>query len=262
MSPPGRPKGEFLRPEAEGSPVSPPGRPKGEFLRPEAEGSPVSAGTAEPARTRIAARIVLADDHDLVRSGLKLLLEMVDGVAVVGEARNGEELIAAVRRHAPDLVVTDIAMPGMDGLAALAALRALDRPPRVLVVSMHDSPDFIRRALQLGAAGYVMKDSSPVEFEHALRSVMAGHPYLSAHVSRRLAQAGERSPEELLTDRQREILVLLARGQSAKGVAFALGLSPKTVDVHRARIMERLGINDLPGLTLYCVRHGMIDPGR
>jgi DNA-binding NarL/FixJ family response regulator len=207
-------------------------------------------------------RVVLADDHDLVRSGLRLLLEMVSGVTVVAEARNGEELLAAVQREATDLVVTDISMPDMDGLAALAALRKLERPPRVLVVSMHDSPDFIRRALQLGAAGYIRKDSSPVEFEHALRSVMAGHPYLSVQVSQRLLQAHERSPEELLTARQLEILVLLARGQAAKEIAFALGLSPKTVDVHRSRIMERLGINDLPSLTLYCVRHGLIDPAR
>lgn len=215
-----------------------------------------------PATLPAETRVVLADDHDLVRSGLKLLLEMVRGVKIVAEARNGEELLAAVRHYAPDLVLTDISMPGMDGLTALAALRAMAHPPRVLVVSMHDSPDFIRRALQLGAAGYVMKDSSPVEFEHALRSVMAGHAYLSAQVSQRLVQASERSPEELLTGRQREILVLLARGRASKEVAFALGLSPKTVDVHRARIMERLGINDLPGLTLYCVRHGLIDATR
>jgi DNA-binding NarL/FixJ family response regulator len=218
----------------------------------------VNASPAAPPRTTV----VLADDHDLVRSGLKLLLEMVPGVTVISEARNGEELIAAVRLLSPDLVVTDISMPGTDGLTALATLRTLAHPPRVLVVSMHDSPDFIRRALQLGAAGYIMKDSSPVEFEHALHSVMAGHPYLSAAVSQRLVLATERSPEELLTDRQREILVLLARGQAAKEIAFALGLSPKTVDVHRARIMERLGINDLPGLTLYCVRHGLVDAVR
>jgi DNA-binding NarL/FixJ family response regulator len=207
-------------------------------------------------------RIVLADDHDLVRSGLKLLLEMVAGVEVVGQARNGEELLAEVQRLAPDLVVTDLSMPGMDGLAALAALHAMPQPPRVLVVSMHDSPDFIRRALHLGAAGYVMKESSPLELEQAVHSVMAGLQYYSAQVSQRLLQARERAPEELLTERQIEILVLIARGQAAKEIAFTLGLSPKTVDVHRARVMERLGISDLPGLTLYCVRHGLVDPAR
>lgn len=207
-------------------------------------------------------RVVLADDHDLVRSGVKMLLELIPGVQVVSQARDGAELLAEVGRQSPDLVVTDLSMPGMDGLAALAALRAMASPPRVLVLSMHDSPDFIRRALQLGAVGYVMKESSPLELERAVRSVMAGTPYFSAQVSQRLAQARERSPEEMLTERQLEVLVLIARGQAAKEIAFALGLSSKTVDVHRARIMERLGINDLPGLTLYCVRHGLIDPAR
>jgi two-component system, NarL family, nitrate/nitrite response regulator NarL len=205
-----------------------------------------------------AVRIVLADDHELVRSGLKLLLEMVAGVTVVSQACNGEDLLAEVRRHAPDLVVTDLSMPGMDGLTALAELRAMAKPPKVLVVSMHDSPDFIRRALQLGASGYVMKESSPLELEHAVRAVMAGLPYYSAQVSKRLIQARERGPEEMLTSRQLEILVMIARGQAAKEIAFTLKLSSKTVDVHRARIMERLGINDLPGLTLYCVRHGLV----
>jgi len=205
-------------------------------------------------------RTVLADDHDLVRSGLKLLLEMVPGVEVVSEARSGEELLGAVQRDTPDLVVTDISMPGMDGLTALSKLRAMDKPPRVLVVSMHDSPDFIRRALKLGAAGYVMKEGSPEELEHAVRSVMAGHVYYGAHVSQRLVQERERSPEELLTGRQIEILVLIASGHATKEIAFKLGLSPKTVDVHRARIMERLAINDVAGLTLYSVRHGLVDP--
>jgi len=209
-----------------------------------------------------AIRTVLADDHDLVRSGLRLLLEMVPGVKVVSEASNGEELLDAVRRESPDLVVTDISMRGMDGLTALARLQASATPPRVLVVSMHDSPDFIRRALKLGAAGYVMKEGSPLELEHAVKSVMAGHTYYSPQVSQRLLQTSERGPEELLTERQLEILVLIASGHATKEVAFKLGLSPKTVDVHRARIMERLGIDDVAGLTLYCVRHGLVDPGR
>jgi DNA-binding NarL/FixJ family response regulator len=187
---------------------------------------------------------------------------MVPGVKVVSEASNGEELLDAVRRESPDLVVTDISMRGMDGLTALARMQASATPPRVLVVSMHDSPDFIRRALKLGAAGYVMKEGSPLELEHAVKSVMAGHTYYSPQVSQRLLQTSERGPEELLTERQLEILVLIASGHATKEVAFKLGLSPKTVDVHRARIMERLGIDDVAGLTLYCVRHGLVDPGR
>lgn len=205
-------------------------------------------------------RTVLADDHDLVRSGLKLLLGMVPGLKVVSEAGSGEELLRAVERERPDLVVTDISMPGMNGLTAIARMRAMKPVPRVLVVSMHDSPDFIRRALKLGAAGYVMKEGSPVELEHAVRSVMAGLQYYSPQVSQRLLQTQERSPEETLTERQVEILELIARGHASKEIAFKLGLSPKTVDVHRARIMERLGIDDVAGLTLYCVRQGLVQP--
>ncbi len=207
-------------------------------------------------------RVVLADDHDLVRSGLKLLLQTVAGLEVVSEARNGEELLHAVAHHRPDLVVTDISMPTLDGLSALVKIREMAMPPRVLVVSMHDSPDFIRRAFKLGADGYVMKEGSPLELEHAVRSVMAGQSYYSPQVSRKLLQAHERSPEEVLTERQIEIIGLIARGHATKEIGFKLGLSPKTVDVHRARIMERLGIDDVAGLTLYCVRHGLVQPAR
>lgn len=213
-----------------------------------------------PANEAETIRVVLADDHDLVRSGLKLLLQMVAGLVVVSEARTGEELLWAVEHEHPDLVVTDISMPGMDGLAALTKIRAMVSPPRVLVVSMHDSPDFIRRAFKLGADGYVMKEGSALELEQAVRSVMAGQSYYSPQVSQKLLQTHERSPEEVLTERQVEIIGLIAHGHATKEIAFKLGLSPKTIDVHRARIMERLGIDDVAGLTLYCVRHGLVQP--
>lgn len=214
-----------------------------------------------PSAMRAAAiRTVLADDHDLVRSGLRLLLEQVPGVEVVSEASTGAELLAEVQRCKPDLVVTDISMPGMDGLAALAQMRGLATPPRVLVVSMHDAADFMRRALNLGAAGYLMKEGSAMELAKAVGTIMQGHTYLSAQVSQRLQEKEEPSPEELLTARQLEILVLIAKGGATKEVAFQLGLSPKTVDVHRARIMERVGIADVVRLTLYCVRHGLVLP--
>ncbi|HZN85848.1 MAG TPA: response regulator transcription factor [Burkholderiales bacterium] len=207
-------------------------------------------------------RTVLADDHELVRAGLTLLLERVPRVRVVGQASSGEELLAVARRERPALVVTDISMPGMNGLAAIGELRALPDPPRILVVSMHDSPDFIRRAMTLGASGYVMKEGSAVELEQAVRRVMGGHTYFSPQVSQKMMQRPDPAPEEVLTERQLEILVLIASGHASKEAAFKLGLSPKTVDVHRARIMERLGIDDVAGLTLYCVRHGLVDPRR
>jgi len=212
----------------------------------------------EPARIRI----VLADDHELTRCGLKLLLERVPGVAVVAEAGHGDELLETVRRHGPDLVVTDISMPGMDGLMALERLRALADPPRVLIVSTHDSPEFIRRSRELGADGVLGKNESPRELERAVRSVMAGRAYHSPSLSQKGSLPAERSPQELLTERQLEILVQIGRGGATKQIAFELGLSPKTVGVHRARIMERLGIDDTARLTLYCVRHGLVDARR
>ncbi len=206
-----------------------------------------------------AIRTVLADDHDLVRSGLKVLLERVPGLQVVGEASGGEQLLALVHDLTPDLVVTDITMKGMDGLTALSMLR---QEAPVIVVSMHDSPDFIRRAYRLGAAAYLMKEGSSIELEHAVHQVLAGQTYYSPKISERLLQASEPPPEDVLTERQMQILVMIGRGLASKEIAFELGLSSKTVDVHRARIMERVGIDDPVGLALYCVRHGLVDPNR
>jgi DNA-binding NarL/FixJ family response regulator len=208
-------------------------------------------------------RTVIADDHDLVRSGMKLLLETMDDVSVIAEARSGTELIAAVQRQQPDLVVTDITMPDVDGIAALGRIRELGlRDMRVVVVSMHDTPDVIRRAMAAGAHAYVMKGSPPTELEQAVRNVMAGRPYFSPEVTQRLLTPAEPRAEEVLTERQLEILKLIARGFASKEIAFQLGLSSKTVDVHRARIMERLNIGDVASLTLYSVRQGLVDPSR
>jgi DNA-binding NarL/FixJ family response regulator len=186
--------------------------------------------------------IVLADDHDLVRSGIRSLLSQIAGVQVVGEARDGDELIAAVARLHPDIVMTDISMPGMDGLSAVGRLHTLHPAVRLVVISTHDSADFIRRAVALGACGYLTKDASPFELEQAVRSVMAGGSYFSSVIARR----------------QIEILTLLAQGMASKEIAFKLGLSSKTVDVHRSRLMERLGMHDVSSLTRYAIRKKLI----
>ena len=205
-------------------------------------------------------RVVLADDHDLVRSGIKALLTMVEGVQVVAEARDGKELIALVEDLMPDVVMTDISMPGMDGITAIAEIHAKHPEVRLLVLSMYDTVDFVKRAVANGACGYLMKDAPPFELEQAVRSVMATGSYFSPAIAQRLLQPSEPTVDDELTHRQVEILRLIAQGRASKEIAYELGLSPKTVDVHRARIMERLRLNDIASLTLYAVRKGLVKP--
>jgi DNA-binding NarL/FixJ family response regulator len=203
-------------------------------------------------------QVVLADDHDLVRSGIKALLSTVEGVQVIAEARNGNELLQLLESVKPDVVMTDISMPGMDGITAIAEIHTRFPDVRVIVLSMYDTVDFVKRAVANGACGYLMKDAPPFELEQALRSVMATGSYFSAAVAQRLLQPSEPTVDDELTTRQVEILTLIAQGKSAKEIAFELGLSPKTVDVHRARIMERLRLNDIASLTRYAVRKGLV----
>ena len=205
-------------------------------------------------------RVVLADDHDLVRSGIKALLSMLDGVEVIAEAKDGRELITLVDSLAPDVVMTDISMPVMDGITAIAEIHARHPEVRVLVLSMYDTVDFVKRAVANGACGYLMKDSPPFELEQAMRSVMATGSYFSPAIAQRLLQPSEPTADDELTHRQVEILKLIAQGRASKEIAYELGLSPKTVDVHRARIMERLRLNDIASLTLYAVRKGLVKP--
>lgn len=205
-------------------------------------------------------QIVLADDHDLVRSGIKALLSMIEGVEVIAEARDGAELLAILEGVAPDLVMTDISMPGMDGITAIARIHERHPALKILVLSMYDTVDFVKRAIASGACGYLMKDASPFELEQALRSVMTVGRYFSPAIAQRLMQPSEPTAYEELTQRQIEILKLIAKGRASKEIAYELGLSSKTVDVHRARIMDRLHLNDIASLTLYAVRKGLIQP--
>jgi DNA-binding NarL/FixJ family response regulator len=205
-------------------------------------------------------RVVLADDHDLVRSGIKALLSMIEGVQVIAEARDGKELIGLVEDLNPDIVMTDISMPGMDGITAIAEIHSKHPEVRLLVLSMYDTVDFVKRAVANGACGYLMKDAPPMELEQAVRSVMASGSYFSPAIAQRLLQPSEPTVDDELTHRQVEILRLIAQGRASKEIAYELGLSPKTVDVHRARIMERLRLNDIASLTLYAVRKGLVKP--
>jgi len=212
----------------------------------------------KPEKGKQAVRVVLADDHDLVRSGIKALLSMVEGVEVIAEARDGQELVTLVESLKPDVVMTDISMPGMDGITAIAEIHQKDPTVRMLVLSMYDTVDFVKRAVANGACGYLMKDAPPFELEQAVRSVMATGSYFSPAIAQRLLQPSEPSVDDELTHRQVEILKLIAQGRASKEIAYELGLSPKTVDVHRARIMERLQLNDIASLTRYAVRKGLV----
>lgn len=202
--------------------------------------------------------VVLADDHDLVRSGIRALLSGLKGVQVIGDVRDGAELLRLLESVLPDLVITDITMPVMDGMSALRRIRELYPRLPVIMLSMNEDAESIKRAVACGANGYVRKDATAIELELAIRNVLATGSYFSSGVMQRLLEPTEPPVEELLTQRQIEILSLLASGKSSKEIAFDLGLSSKTVDVHRTRIMERLGLHDLPHLTLYAVRKGLV----
>lgn len=203
-------------------------------------------------------RIVLADDHDLVRSGIVALLSQVQGVEVIAEARNGDELIALVDHLRPDIALTDITMPGTDGLAAVKQIHSRWPDVRLVVLSMHHTVDFVKRAVANGACGYLMKNAPSSELAQAIQSVMERGYYYSTSISQQLLQPSEPTAAEQLTERQIEILSYIAQGRSSKEIAFKLGLSSKTVDVHRARIMQRLELKDIASITRYAVRNGLV----
>ncbi|MCK7594412.1 response regulator [Pseudomarimonas salicorniae] len=205
-------------------------------------------------------RVVLADDHVLVRSGLRALVEQVPGYEVVGEAGDGEALLEAVEAHHPDLAIVDIQMPHLGGIDALDRIKRGDSPPKVLILSMHSADDYVLRAMRSGADGYLLKDAAASELGRALAALQRGERYLSPKVSETLANVSHRLDEAppSLSPRQREVLRLIARGRATKEIAFELGLSPKTVESHRAQIMERLGIRDIAGLVRYALRNGLI----
>lgn len=210
-------------------------------------------------------RVLLVDDHALVRAGIRSLLRDIEGIEVVGEAADGAEALALAGRERPDAVLLDIAMKGMSGLETAARFRELHPGVKVLILSMHASEEYVLQALRAGVVGYLIKDSATAELELALRSVARGETYLSPAISRQVVEGyvqrvGAGAGDDPLTPRQREVLKRVAEGRSTKEIAFDLGLSVKTVETHRAQIMERLGIRDVAGLVRYAMRTGLVPP--
>jgi DNA-binding NarL/FixJ family response regulator len=210
-------------------------------------------------------RVMLADDHTLVRAGIRALLEKLPGVEVVGEAGDGREVLKLVKLHRPDVVLMDIAMPGLNGLEAAARLAREFPDVRVIILSMHDNEEYVWRALKAGAAGYLLKKAATTELATALQHVTHGEVYLSQEISTQLPKnflldgiAKRKSPLEQLTGRQREILQLIAEGQNTKGIAEVLKVSPKTVEYHRMKLMGCLNVHDIPGLVRFALRVGLL----
>jgi DNA-binding NarL/FixJ family response regulator len=211
-------------------------------------------------------RILLADDHTLVRAGIRSLLTGIENVLVVGEASDGHEALRRVADTHPHLVLLDIMMPGLNGLEVLARIHRDHPDVRVIILSMNAAEEYVLQALRAGASGYLLKNVSPTELAMAVKAVAAGETYLAASVSRHVIDAylkrtgSSAGPLESLTSRQREILQLIAEGRTTKEIAKRLDLSVKTVETHRTQLMDRLGIHDIAGLVRFAIREGLIEP--
>jgi DNA-binding NarL/FixJ family response regulator len=209
-------------------------------------------------------RIIIADDHQLVRAGIAALLKDIAEVEVVGEACDGREAVRLASELLPNVMFMDVAMPGMSGLEALAVINETQPEVRVVILSMHDSEEHVLRALKLGAVGFMLKDAAPEELAQAIKAVTQGNTWLSAAVSKTvissyLERSGSDEVQSLLTVRQNQVLKMIAQGCSTKEVSYSLNLSVKTIETYRTQIMDKLDIHDLPGLVRYAIRQGIIE---
>jgi two-component system, NarL family, response regulator NreC len=211
-------------------------------------------------------RVLLADDHAIVRRGLRTLIESEPDLTVVAEAADGLEALRLCAEHQPDLLILDIGMPKLNGIEVAARAQKLDRAPRTIILSMHSDESYIIRALAAGARAYLLKDATDEDLIPAVRAVAAGKPYFSPAVTgvlvedyvRRLQAKGLTDTYHLLTDREKEVLQLLAEGRANKEVATVLELSLSTVETHRANLMQKLNLHNTAEIVLYAVRKGII----
>lgn len=211
-------------------------------------------------------RVLLADDHSLIRIGVRTLVEQLGGMEVVGEASDGRMALEMIKKHYTDFVLMDIGMAGMNGLEATARVTKDFPGVKVIILSMHATEEYVWQALRAGACGYLLKDSGLSKLELAINAVMKGEMYLTPTVNKKVVMDylerldTDQPPIERLTRRQREILQLIAEGNTVKEIAWELNLSVKTIETHRSQLMDRLDIHDVAGLVRYAMRMGIIEP--
>lgn len=211
-------------------------------------------------------RILLADDHTVLRAGLKVLLERQPGFQVVAEARDGRETVDLAEKYNPDAILLDIAMPNLSGIEAARQISARQPGIGIIILSMHADESYLLRALKAGAKGYLLKDSDEADLVNAIRAVCGGKAFFSPAISklmmedymRQLAQQGGEDSYELLTNREREVLQMVAEGKTNKDIAAALNVSTHTVESHRKAVLQKLNLHSLPELMLYAMRKGLI----
>lgn len=212
-------------------------------------------------------RVLLADDHTIVRQGLRALLDSQEDIEVVGEAEDGRQAFEKTKELIPDVVVIDITMPNLNGIEATRQIKKLNPEIKVLVLTVHDNEEYIHQILQAGASGYLLKESAVTDLVSAINAVKKGGIFLSPAISKVVVKDYIKHAEEgtgdfdslnILTNREREVLQLIAEGHTNREVAHLLKLSVKTVDVHRSHIMEKLNIHDVTGLVKYSIRKGLI----
>ena len=211
-------------------------------------------------------RVLLADDHTLVRAGIRSLLETIEGLEVVAESEDGRDALDLISRTMPDLALLDIGMPGLNGIEIARQSAKVSPQTRIVILSTHDDKVHVTRAMPAGVAGYLLKGAAVAELPLAIKAVMAGETYLTPRISRHVVRGflhedgSEGDPLEALTQRQREILQLIAEGKGTKEIAEILDVSVKTIETHRARLRERLDIHDVPGLVRFAIRSGLVSP--
>lgn len=207
-------------------------------------------------------RLLMADDHGLMREGLKRLFDVIDDIEVAGEAVNGKQVLEAVRRDSFDIVLLDLNMPGADGIELIKQIKAAKPALPILVLSMHNEPPVVRRALNAGAAGYISKDTNePTRLMNAIRAVAAGGRYIDPAMAQELAfeEHAKAAPHDQLSDREFEVFQLLARGMSVGEAANLLCISNKTVSTHKCRLMEKMGMKTTAELVRYALDHGLLE---